>query len=177
MMQERCIYIVYIRLPSAWRVLLKIKGLCQSLSRLLFFLMQVDDPESIFLSRDNWCMWMRWNQLAKFFPLLPYLLPAQKERHQTQQSVDLGWPRWDETAVHRLRYKQSVATLYLPQRTRFWTPYYESSQYRASWPSRGWGGTVWEADSYGYLPIRCRCHICGCAKPSDGIEAWWRITV
>ena len=72
------------------KMLLKIKGLCQSLSRLIFFLMQVDNPESIFLSRDNWCMWMRWNQLAKFFPLLSYLLPARNERNQTQQSVDLG---------------------------------------------------------------------------------------
>ena len=87
----RCVYIYSLHWATKrLKMLLKIKGLCQSLSRLIFFLMQVVNPESIFLSRDNWCMWMRWNQLAKFFSLLSYLLPAGNERNQTQQSVDPG---------------------------------------------------------------------------------------
>ena len=86
-------------------------------SRLIpyFLSTQVDTPETIFLSKDSWCIWMRRNLLAKFFSLLSDLLSTRNERNQTHQSVDLGWPRWDDTYVHRLRYKQPVATHYLPQ--------------------------------------------------------------
>ena len=35
-----------------------------------FLSIQVDTPETIFLSKDSWCLRMCWNQLAKFFSLL-----------------------------------------------------------------------------------------------------------
>ena len=38
---------------------------------IILYFFQMDNPESIFLPKDPWCLWLCWDHLAKPLPSLP----------------------------------------------------------------------------------------------------------
>ena len=144
---------------------------------ILWTFFQMDNPEGVFLPKDYWPLWLRWDHLAKPLPSLSKLLWAKNKRDKIQPSFNLGRPGWSYSYVYWMYYKQPVETHPLPKRRSLWSSYYESTRHYAPWSASGRARAQRQVGAHGCVSFRRHSYICVRVKLSHGKHAGRRSSI